>query len=296
MGLNPNSGEKMRKRLFDVIFIGLFFFNAFLSASDWNIQKEFYDAIKSNNIKKIESILEKNPELVNKKIKYHNYPVLDAAKFGNFEIVKLLVENGAVIDKKESKTGNTIIHFATNKFGIPKEKRDVFFEYLIKEKKFNIDVKNNAGQTPFNYAFTSRDYPPTVKGGIDVILLFDSYKANLNAQDASGKTVLNYLLGDIRIHSVDPAKTNLATLKIARVLIEKGADVNIADKEKRTPLVTFLVHTKRIPEKLRVDFVTVLMENGAKIKLKSKNGEKALKLVKKKGKLYKAMKKVKKRK
>ena len=68
-------------------------------------------------------------------------------------------------------------------------------------------------------------------------------------------------------------------------------DINLPDKNKRTPLVTFLVYSKKIPEDKRVDYVTFLMENGADIKIKSKKKEKALKLVKKKGKLYKIMKK-----
>jgi len=42
---------------------------------------------------------------------------------------------------------------------------------------------------------------------------------------------------------------------------------------------------------MKVDFVTFLMESGTNIKLKTKKGEKALKLVKKKGELYRIMKK-----
>lgn len=262
-----------------------------LAASDWKLQKQLYNAIKKNDPKEIELILAKDPSMINKQIKYYSFPVLEAARLGSLNAMKILVEKGANINQKESKTGNSALHFAAAKQRQSKEKRENTIEYFVKQKKFQIDIKNKEGVTPFNYAFTSARNPPLLNDGINTIEIFDKYGADLNAKDALGKTVLNYLVSAIFLNRADPAKTSIRGLEIAKCLIEKGADVNLPDKDKRTPLVSFLVHTKTIPEKLKIDFLTVLMENGAKINIKSKKKEKALKLVDKKSKLYKIMKK-----
>jgi ankyrin repeat protein len=282
----------MKKRLFVVTLVGVFLVNSIFAAADWRIQKELYDAIKADNTKKIESLLAKYPKLINKKIEYHGYPVLDAARTGRLKALKLLVEKGADIKKKAPKSGNSIIHLVAENFRMKKETREAFFEYIIKEKKLKLGIKNKAGQTPFNYAFTSNPRTPAVKGGIEVIDVFEKYGADLNSQDASGITVLNYLVQSCRLDRDDPDKTNLKVLDIAKALIEKkGVNINLPDNIKRTPLVTFLVHTKKMSDDKKIDFVTFLMENGALTKQKSKKGEKALKLVEKKGDLYKVMKK-----
>lgn len=281
----------MQKQLLGIIAVNIMLYSSFLTASDWKIQAELYKAIKDDNIEELNSILKKNPSLVNKQIKYHRYPVLDAAFFCSVNAMKMLVKKGADLKKKESQTGNTILHLAVGNLKIKTKKRNAVFEYLINEKKFNIEIKNKNGQTPFNFAFNSNPCAPPFQAGIDVFDMFDKYKANLNAQDASGKTVLNYLVTKFKIDKKDPAKSTLQGPTVAKMLIEKGVDVNIADKDKRTPLISFLSYSQKLPEKMKVDLVTLLMENGAKSKLKSKKGERALKLVKKKGALYKIMKK-----
>lgn len=259
-------------------------------AADWKEQKELYDAILKDDVATIETILAKHPKFAKIKIKYHNYPIFDATTKGSVKALKLLVEKGADIKQKDSQ-GNTILHAIAENFRINIKKREALLEYLIKDQKLKIDVKNKAGETPFVYAFITQVSLPPVKNCTDIIDAFDKYKAKLNAQDKEGRTVLNSLVKNFRIDK-DPAKTNMERgLGTAKYLIEKGVNINLPDKEKRTPLVTFLVHTKKVPESLRVDFVTFMMENGANIKLKSKKREKALKLVEKKGELYKVMKK-----
>ncbi len=276
----------MKKLLFSVFFVGVLFLSSMMSATDWKVQKEFYNAIKSDNPTKIKSILEKHPEFVNKKIKYHGYPVLDAVRLGSLKALKLLVEKGADIKQKEGVTGNTVLHL------VNKNKLKAFLEYFVSEKKLDINIKNKTGQTPFNYTFTSNRYAPPVKVGIAAVETFDKYGADLNAQDSSGRTVLNFLAKAFPVNKKDADKTRLTSLDIAKVLIgKKGVDVNLPDKNKRTPLITFLVHTKKMKDEKRIDFVTCLMENGAKTNIRSKKKEKALKLVDRKGELYKVMKK-----
>jgi len=282
-----------KKQLLGFIVVSFLFFNSILSASEWKVHGELYNAIKSDDTKTIESILEKHPALVNKQLKYHSYPVLDAAFCGSAKALRLLVEKGADIKKSAPVTGNSIVHAAVGNLKVQKNKREAVLAYLIEEKKLKIDITNKRGQTPFNYTFiSSSTILPSIITGNRVIEVFDKYGANLNAQDAFGTTVLNHLSKSCQVHAKDPQKNSLRALDMAKFLMtRKSVDVNLPDKEKRTPLISFLVHTKRLPDNMKIDFLTALMENGAKTKLKSKKGEKPLKLVEKKSELYKIMKK-----
>ena len=256
---------------------------------EWKVQKQLYDAILKDDIKAMEPILAANPSLVNKEIKFHNLPILDAAGAGSVKALKFLVEKGADIKKLESETGNSVLHLAATSRKPNKETREALFDYLINEKKIDVNLKNKKGETPLVYSFTFSRFLPASKTGIENIEVFEKFKADLNAQNETGKTSLNYIVSNLQIK--DPAAPDLKPLEMAKVLIEKGADVNIADKDKRTPLVSFLVCTGKVADEQKIEFVTLLMEHGAKTNLKSKKKEDPLKLVDKKSKLYEVMKK-----
>jgi len=282
----------MKKRLFYMIFLSVLCFETILSASDWKAQGELYEAITKDDAKKVGEILDKHPSFVNKPIKYHNYPVLDAAFLCSIKTLKLLVDRGANLKQTDSKTGNSVLHMLAIRFHA--KAREEMLDYLINEKKLKVDLLNKEKQTPFHHVFSSYIWVPSAKKGIAAIELFEKYGANLKVQDASGKTVLCFL-STAFVHIPTEQKKHQNRLKdlveISKVLIEKGVDVNLPDNNKSTPLVSFLSYSKKLPDEVKVDFVTLLMENGAKTNIKNKKGEKALKLVDKKSELYKIMKK-----
>jgi len=284
----------MKKLLFCVIFLCVLFFNSIMSATDWKAQGELYKAIQKDDTKKIKLILEKHPSFANKQIKYHNYPILDAAYCGSINALKLLVEKGANLKQTDSKTGNSVLHMVADNIKMKKVKRDAFLDFLVKQKKLKVDIKNNKKQTPFHHVFSSYMWVPPAKQGIDAIEVFEKYGAHLNTQDASGRTVLCFL-STAFVPVPTEMKKHQNRLKdlveISKVLIGKGVNVNLPSNKKSTPLVSFLSYSKKLPDTVKIDFVTLLMENGAKTNIKNKKGEKALKLVEKKGELYNIMKK-----
>lgn len=283
----------MSRSTFELIMVMVLFLCLQLSLSaaddEWKVQKELYDAILKDDTKAMEPILAANPSFPNKQIKYHNLPILDAAEAGAVKALKFLVEKGADIKKVQPETGNSVLHMAATSRKLNKESREALYDYLINEKKIDVNIKNKKGETPLVFTFTSSRFLPPSKTGIENIEVLDKFKADINAQDESGKTALNIIVSNMQIR--DPAAADLKPLEMAKVLIEKGADVNIADKDKRTPLVSFLVCTSKVADDQKIEFVTLLMENGAKTKLKSKKKEDPLKLVDKKSKLYEVMKK-----
>ena len=83
----------------------------------------------------------------------------------------------------------------------------------------------------------------------------------------------------------------MSNIELSKVLLKYGADPNITNKFRRTPLIIFLISAKRLPEKMQEEYVNCLLDNGANPKARSKKRETPLKLVKRRGKIYKLLKK-----
>jgi len=273
------------------LLISMFFPILQLFAEDWKKGKLFFDAIKKDDVKTVKTFIAENKGLLEKKIKYHSFPVFDATENGSLKTLKFFHESGVNFQRRADKTGNTCLHFAI--FNRSKKKREAVLDFLLDEVKMNVDILNDEKQTPFMLAFMYRKpVYPSVKRDTEIIEYFIPRKANINLKDKSGKTILSYILGNFAVYP-DMKQTQLVTaVEIPTKLIENGADVNIVDAQKRSPLIIFIKKTpKKIPEDWKIDFVTKLLENGANAKLRSKKGEKALKLVDKKGELYKVLRK-----
>lgn len=277
---------KARSSILTLVFILLC--HSIAVAAPLPPHRELFDAIKVDNAEKVAEILKKNPKLTNKKIPYNRYPVLEAAAFGSAKSLKVLMENGANITKKDKTTGNSILHTAVESAKVKASKRNAVFDLIMNTKKVNIEVRNKNKKTPFHYAFSSHINTHGTKVATEIIELFEKHKADLNTQDSSGETVLHFLAKQFA------PKTQQRTEETLDVLIKKGVDLNIKDKNKCTPLLFFLIDNKKLPEDMKIEFVSLLVKNGAKTKIKSKDGQRPLKIVTKKGKLYKIIKKGKK--
>ncbi|MBY0353596.1 ankyrin repeat domain-containing protein [Candidatus Babeliales bacterium] len=68
-----------------------------------------------------------------------------AARGGKTEVMAALIENGAVVDAPEKTTGITPLHVATRYGHVDAVK-------LLLEKKANVHLKNNEGQTALDIA------------------------------------------------------------------------------------------------------------------------------------------------
>ena len=92
------------------------------------------------------------------------------------DIVKLLFENGAIVDIRNDDY-NTPLHLAARA-----NNQDIA-EYLL-EKKASIDAKNKKGKTPLMFAAEGT-------GGVSMMKLLIESGADINAKDNEGNTVLD---------------------------------------------------------------------------------------------------------
>ncbi|KAJ6231276.1 myotrophin [Anaeramoeba flamelloides] len=136
-------------------------------------------------------------------------PLLIAAKTGNFEISKLLINSGANLNLQD-KRGFSPLHLlcSTNKPTIEIIK-------LFLERGASINIQTRTGCTPLHLAVKN--------GDCRISKLLISKGALINKADFNGYTSLHYsCLSDNTL--------------LFNYLIQEGGDLNIIDKKKNTPL------------------------------------------------------------
>ena len=151
-----------------------------------------------------------NGALIDVVDKYGQTALHFAAKKGYINIVKLLVDKGAIIDAKDSQYSVTPLHVAATVGHVE------IVEYFLANGA-TIDIKNKNNQTPLHFAVR--------EGHLEIVKRLIENGAAINEKESKyGYTAL-YIA----------AKNG--HLKIAKFLIKNGAQIDSSDNENCAPLV-----------------------------------------------------------
>ncbi|MDR1261457.1 MAG: ankyrin repeat domain-containing protein [Rickettsiales bacterium] len=135
--------------------------------------------------------------------------LLDAAKNGNIEKVKYLVNEGADVDTRDQNC-NTPLHLAAY------NGHTDTVEALLNAEGINVNAKDNNGATPLHSAIKNNR--------IDVVeVLLRAEGININEDDYSGSTPLHWAVYG-------------GNVDIVKALLDKGASINVVNGDGDTPL------------------------------------------------------------
>ncbi len=186
-----------------------------LKDTDTDGNTAFNYAAKSGNISLLKSLLEKG-------VKYNDNALIFAAQGSrrdatSLETYKYLVEDLKIKPTATSKSGETVLHLLASK---PNQTETI--NYFL-SKGVDANKADNEGNTPLMIAASARD-----TAALELLL---PIVKNSNAQNGKGESALTMSI-------------KLGTPEAATLLLEKGADVKVLDKE-RNNLGFYLVQSYR---------------------------------------------------
>jgi ankyrin repeat protein len=200
-----------------------------------------FEAVKNNDVQKVKSILEETPDAFNKdklnqKGHLDDWPLSTAARNGNLEIVKLLVEHGATVDIGKEAGERTPLMAASS------QGHTAVVTYLLSQGA-DVNVKGK-GLTPLLEAcrYVLLPFGPAGDKKKTIYILLDN-GADVNVQDESwlktGGTPLMYAVmqGDAAL---------------VQALLFKGARLDLKNKDSETAL--------SLAKKKGLEYITQLLE------------------------------------
>jgi hypothetical protein len=177
------------------------------------------------------------------------------------------ISSGRILPNKEAPTNNPDLEIKNDRGFTPllsatwmfHRESTIDYKGIIKLLLAHGAKANITGEGEYNpLHWINHPSENSLQDILELNTLFISKGVNLNAQNMYGSTPLHYA---VHIHP-----------KVAKMLIENGADVNVKDNQGRTPL--FRISGFDQPE--AADTVKLLIENGAIISTQNKNGQTAV--------------------
>ena len=172
-----------------------------------DLERLFLQASKENNLKALERYIKKGVNVNIKDKRNGNTALINNSCYGNLEIAKLLIDNGATIDiQNEDKETALIQSVFYNNLNMVK--------YLV-ENGADVNIQNDVDDTALLYA--------AYKGYLDIVKYLLNNGANIDYADSENETAL--------INS-----SFCGYFNIVKLLISYGADVNVKNNNGDTAL------------------------------------------------------------
>src|SRR5262249_26973158 len=141
-------------------------------AADSNRSAEFYDAIRTNDLTRLERLSRSGAE-VNVKDDHDKTPLMYAAAVGSLEAMKILIGKGADVNA-QNESGLTPLILAAN---------DLAKQRVLLERGAHVNAATKLGRTALSVAAMS-------DGSADIVRLLVAKGADAKAVDAFKNTML----------------------------------------------------------------------------------------------------------
>jgi ankyrin repeat protein len=252
--------------------------DAFIIKIDKNLSgtmpDEFHEAAKNDQVNRLQELIAKHKDWLEKEDKYQRTPLHSAARYGASAAARFLLVQGANPNVKDE-SGNTPLHLASI------SGHDESVDLLIQHKA-DADMLNTQGQTPLCLA--------SIYGNPESIKFLLAGGAKVNVRDKEGNTPLHIAALYRRPENLDAIlKANPAidafnaagytplhlavrrpdNEKAVEHLLQNGADANIPDSIGRNALLVSIGSHQK-------DYIGLLVSSGIDINSQDNDGNTAL--------------------
>ena len=170
---------------------------------------DIHTAIQEDDIARVKEILKSNPDAINEPAdnQFHELPIHMAAKTGNLEILRILIEAGTPVDAGDCDNSTAL--------GIAGMRKHTEMVTFLLEQGANVNHRDRKADTPLSFA--------SYAGNEEVIQLLLDAGADLYYRSPDGETLLRRA-----------CQRNVPML--ARYILENGTDLETQSNGGATPL------------------------------------------------------------
>lgn len=239
-----------------------------------------YLACVNGNVAAIERLIKAGADVNATFLTHGETPLMEASRSGNIEVVKLLLDHGAQVDAKDTIKATTALMWAA-------EQNHPEVVRMLAAKGADVNAQSTVGTAKKRYGVVYAQGEDAHTGGVTPLVLaaregalaaveaLYEVKANLNKPSGDGSSAM---LVAIQNGHYD----------VAKFLVDKGADVNLANEKGWNPLYLTVKHrnieTGTIPvphQDQAMGFIQVLLDHKVNVNARVKanteirNGQRA---------------------
>jgi uncharacterized protein len=270
---------KITKRALSMVLVLVLIIWAGTASADATLDEQLIEAANRGDLVQIKTLLKKGAN-IDGRDGLGRTALTEAAAQGDLEIVRLLLSKGVDVKANADSGWPALTKVAA--------RGHVELARLLLDNGVPIDAKDRNGSTALMEAARQG-----VRGRTEILRLLLEMRADVNARDMRGWTALMW--GVWYSHA-----------EVVEILLGNDADVNAQDSEGKTPLMEaaardhqmwswygllsnilsgqFLTYGPRYPSGAEdTQIVRLLMDKGARVNAKDRNGSTALKRAQRRG-------------